>query len=257
MQYSKKSLGWVVAGGCALVLFSGCSNAGSSLPVAGGGALARTSFVSFDQDIRPTAGANRAGTLVFVDPAALKAQIFVAEYNASGSTPVWDFNALNKNNKKPICHISAVGEGINALGVDASHELWVPQSLDLNTNASDVVSFAPNCGAPGTTLVDPKGQAAAIAFASDGTRYVLDILGPSSSAGNVSIYPKGKTKPARYLTNSNIFLASGVGIDSKDNVYVSFHSAASATGILLFKGGKAGQGDRKYQPWRAGHADVR
>ncbi|MEO6836122.1 MAG: hypothetical protein ABI231_09510 [Candidatus Tumulicola sp.] len=235
MQNIQRSIGWALATGCALTLLAGCSNSGSSqLPASSG---APGAFASFDEGVRSRTDVVRGG-LVFVDPALLKAQIFVAEYNPSGSTPVKDYNAVDKLNHKGICEITSVGEGINALGVDGSNELWVPQSLDLKTNAPDVLSFAPNCGAAGVTLTGPKGQPAAIAFASDGTRYVDDILGPSSTAGNVSVYPKGKTKPARYLTNSNIFLASGIGVDSKNNVYVSFHSAASATGILLFKGGK-------------------
>ncbi|HEY5427240.1 MAG TPA: hypothetical protein VIJ77_11870 [Candidatus Tumulicola sp.] len=239
MQYSQRLFGWALAGGCALLIFSGCSNAGSSSqPPVAANSLGFTPFVSLDAGIRPAAGAGRANGLVFVDPTALKAQIYVAEYNSSTSSPVQDFNAVDKNNKKAICHIDTVGEGVNSIAVDGSHELWVPQALDLNTSSSDVLSFGPNCGAAGTTLVDPKGQAAGIAFASDGTRYVDDILGPSSSAGNVSVYSKGKTKPARYLTNPNIFLATGVGVDSKNNVYVSYHSSASATGILSFKGGK-------------------
>ena len=238
MQIFRRSTGWALAVAGALTLLAGCSNAGSSqLPSGAGFNALRAGLVSLDDGVKPVSpSANDAG-LVFLEPAALKAQVYVAEYNPSGSTPVNDYQAPDLKNKNPLCQITAVGEGINSIAVDSSHELWIPQGLDPATGNPDVISFAPNCGAAGTTLTNPKGQAAGIAFASDGTRYVLDILGPSSSAGNVSVYPKGKTKPTRFLTNPNIFLASGNGVDSKGNVYVSYHSSASATGILLFKKG--------------------
>jgi hypothetical protein len=243
MHYFKQFTGWALAAGCAAVLVTGCSNSGSSQLPATGAAPAGSSYsaglVAFDAGLQPSAlAAERSKGLIFADPAAVKAQIFVAEYSDSNSIPVIDFNANNQMNKKGICQIAGVGMGINALGIDSAGTLWVPQGLDPATGKPDVVSFAPNCGAAGVTLVNPKGQAAGIAFASDGTRYVDDISGLNSTAGNVTVYPKGKTKPARYLTNANIAYATGVGVDSKNNVYLSYHTPASATGILLFKSGQ-------------------
>lgn len=234
----KRNLALALASGPAFLLLAGCSNFGSAqVPAAGAAAGMPSQFVSMD-DRTPAMRPNATGKLVFVDPMAVAAQVYVASYNPSGSTPVDDYHANDTKNKGHFCQITSVGEGINAIGVDPSDELWVPQGLDPKTGSADIVSYGPSCGAQGTTLSDAKGQPAGIAFAPDGTRYVNNILGPSSSAGNVAVYPAGKTKPSRVLTNPNIFFANGVGVDSKGNVYVSFYSSTSATGVMKFKGGQ-------------------
>ncbi len=236
--YKKRSFAWAPALGPALVLLAACSNSGSTqLPAAGNAGGMPSQFVSMD-DRTPAMRPNATGKLVFVDPMVVAAQVYVASYDASGSTPVDDYHANDSKNNGHFCQIKSVGEGINALGVDAADELWVPQGLDPKSGNADIVSYAPSCGAEGTTLSDAKGQPAGIAFASDGTRYVNNITGPSSTAGNVAVYPKGKTKPTRFLTNAQMFYANGIGVDSKGNVYVSFFSSTSTTGVLKFKGGQ-------------------
>jgi hypothetical protein len=175
--------------------------------------------------------------LRFVDPATVKAQISVSSYATSASAPVSVFAGNDKKNKAAFCQISSVGEGINALGVDAAGNLWVPEGAGTK-GAPDILEFAPSCGKLMLTLSDTNGQPAGIAFASNGTAYVNNILGPSSAAGNVAIYPKGKTKASKYLTDKNFFLVAGVGVDSKDDVYVTYYSPASTTGLMLFSGGK-------------------
>ncbi len=238
-MYMKRYLALALVSGPALLLLAGCSTSGSSsqLPSTANTSGLRAQFVSMD-DRAPVTAAHSGGNLIFVDPMTLKAQIFVAAYNPSGSTPVDDYNSNESKNQHSICQITSVGEGINAIGVDSADKLWVPQGLDLKSGVPDIVSYAPNCGAKGTTLTDSKGQPAGIGFAPDGTRYVNNILGPSSSAGNIAVYPPGKQKPTRFLTNSKIFFANGVGVDSKGNVYVSFYTATSATGVMKFKLGQ-------------------
>lgn len=234
---TKRFLAVALVAGPALLLFAGCSSSGSSqLPSSASPLSFSAHFVSIDD--RAPAMPARSGSLVFVDPTTVKGQIFVSAYNPSGSTPVNDYNASNTKNHGSICQITTVGEGINAMGVDSANELWVPQGLDLNSGLPDIVSYAPNCGAAGVTLSDSKGQPAGIGFASNGTRYVNNILGPSSSAGNVAVYPPTKKKPTRFLTDPQIYFANGIGVDSKDNVYVSFFTQSSATGVMEFKGGQ-------------------
>jgi hypothetical protein len=46
------------------------------------------------------------------------------------------------------------------------------------------------------------------------------------------------TSNSVFLTNPQIFFANGIGVDSKDNVYVSFFTQASTTGVMEFKGGQ-------------------
>ena len=234
-MYTKALVALALAGPA--LFLAGCSGSAQPQLPSAASSLSLSRFASMD-DHAPASGANSAGALVFVDPATVKGQIFVSAYNSSSSTPVNDYNANNNKNKGTICQITSVGEGINAMGVDGADELWVPQGLDPKSGVADIVSYAPNCGAQGVTLSDSKGQPAGIGFASDGTRYVNNILGPSSSAGNVAVYAKGKTKPSRYLTNSAIFYANGIGVDSKGNVYLSFFTQASTTGVMEFAGGQ-------------------
>ena len=236
-MHTKPLLALALIAGPAVFLAACSQSASPQLPSAAVSSSATLRFASME-DRAPATASHSNSPMVYIDPAALKGQIFVSAYSTASSTAVNDYAAGNTKNKGAICQITSVGEGINALGVDASNELWVPQGLDTKSGLSDIVSFAPNCGAQGQTLSDSKGQPAGIAFASDGTRYVNNILGPASGAGNVAVYPKGKTKPSRLLTNPSIYFANGVGVDSKGNVYVSFYTASSTTGVMEFKGGQ-------------------
>ena len=159
---TRRFLALALVAGPALLLIAGCSNAGyPQLPSAASPPSLTKRFVSID-DHAPATRVRSGSRLVFVDPATVKGQIFVAAYNPSGSTPVNDYNANNTKNKGTICQITSVGDGINALGVDSANELWVPQGLDLNSGVPDIVSYAPNCGAAGETLSDSNGQPAGI-----------------------------------------------------------------------------------------------
>jgi hypothetical protein len=209
-----------------------CSNNGSAYaPQA-----TTPAFVALGSLDRGTASPDARG-LRFVDPAAVKAQISVSAYDTSNSAPVSVFAAANKQNKAAFCTIASVGTGINALGVDSAGNLWVPEGLG-TSGVPDVVEFKPSCGAVVTTLSDSNGQPAGIAFASNGTAYVNNILGPASGAGNVEVYPKGATKPSKLLTNKAVFLAAGIGVDSKNNLYLSYYNSSDAPGMLVFAGGK-------------------
>jgi len=175
--------------------------------------------------------------LRMVDPAAVKAQIFVGQYGGpSAPGEVNDYVANNSKNRKEFCQIADL-TGVNSLGVDSTGELWIPQETASGVN--EITSNAPNCGKAGITLSDPNGQPADIAFASNGTRYVSDLVGNGSTAGDISVYPKGKTAPTSKLTNSLVFYSQGAGVDSHNNVYQSWvNQAQSAGGILKYSAGK-------------------
>jgi hypothetical protein len=222
----------ILIAAAAAVLLAACSNSATQLPASSAAPAALGSIGVSSVPTRPRSD------LKIVDPAAIAAQVYTSAYTYPSATPILDYKADDKNNKKNFCKLT-VGEAINAIAVDSKGELWVPQGLDPNSGSPDVVSFAPNCGAAGTTLSDADGQPGGIAFSSKGITYVDDLLGPSSTAGNVAIYPKGKTAPTGELTNSQIFLAAGVAVDSKDNTYVSyFGNPTTTTGVLEFAGGK-------------------
>ncbi len=225
-QYTRAALAIFVA-----ATFAGCSGSASYAP---SNAAAASSLVSLGSI--GVASAHRE-QLRFVDPAAVKAQVSVSSYDTSASAPIFVFAAGNKNNKPATCTIASTGQGINTLGVDSAGNLWVPEGLGAS-GSPDIVEFKPNCGALVTTLADSNGQPAGIAFSSKGITYVNNILGPSSSGGNVAVYAKGAKKTTKYLTNANFFLVAGVGVDSKDDLYVPYYNSSYATGLLLFTGGK-------------------
>jgi sugar lactone lactonase YvrE len=183
-----------------------------------------------------TATGTRLG-LRIVDPATIKAQIYVGQYGApSDPGEVNDYNANNSKDKKEFCQVSDL-TGVNAIAVDSTGELWIPQQNASGVN--EVTSIAPDCGKAGTTLSDPNGQPNDIAFNSSGVRYVSDIVGNGSTAGDISVYPKGKTSPTSTLTDSAVFYSQGVAVDSHGNVYQAFvNQAVTKGGILEFAAGK-------------------
>jgi hypothetical protein len=226
-------------GGPALAPPSGPSQLAHSRAAAAGARTGTLSFadVAASRGIVPIANPAR---LRLVDPASVKAQIDVSQYGVpSDPGEVNEYAAKNPKNKAPFCQIGPLS-GINAIETDASGNLWVPYVTSAGGN--QVVEYAPDCGAAGTVLSDPNGQAVDIAFAKNGTIYVSDILGPSSSTtGQISVYPKGDTSPTGELTNANVFYSLGVAVDSKGNVYQSYLGAsASDGGVLEFASGKGG-----------------
>jgi hypothetical protein len=191
-------------------------------------------YTPYDLHGAPAPG-DRSG-LRIVDPDTIKPQISVGQYGTtSGPGQVNDY-AAGTPRKPPFCQIENL-LGVNAIETDASGNLWVPQVAGGTTN--EVISYAPNCGKVGTTLSDPNGQPGDIAFATNGTRYVSDILGNGSVAGDIGVYLKGKTAPSSKLVNKNVFFSLGVALDSKGNVYESFiDSAGTGGGVIEFVAGK-------------------
>jgi hypothetical protein len=240
------SLRKALGAGAALISLAACSGGGSQFsPGAGQGASAQShSFARVAKgplslaDIYPSRATGNRSKLLFVDPAAIKAQIDVSQYGATSNPgEVNEYVAANKKNKKPFCQLGDL-TGVNAIETDAAGNLWVP--YETPSNVTQVVEYAPDCGKIGTTLADPNGQPVDIAFAASGIDYVSDILGATSGAGQISIYPKGATSPSGELTNPAVFFSLGVAVDTKGNVYQSYlgNSQGTAGGVLEFKAGK-------------------
>jgi hypothetical protein len=98
-----------------------------------------------------------------------------------------------------------------ALGVNAAHTLYVPLG-QLGT-----LTFGPNCGAQGPTLIDPGGAPNAVAFDNNtGTVYVSD-----GHKNCVEVYEHGATSPTRALCNSAVEASTGVAVDAEGNVFES------------------------------------
>jgi len=154
------------------------------------------------------------------------------------SYSLYEYGAPYAKNRKPRCAISGI-VGPNAIGVDRSGTLWVPQQID-DSGDNEITSYAPGCGTPGVTLTDPNGASAGIAFDSKHTSYVLDVLTYASgfTTGGLSVFPKGQTSPSRVLTDGIDGEGFAVGVDSKDNVYVLYMNASNTGTVVEFKKGK-------------------
>jgi hypothetical protein len=232
----------------AALLLAACAGGGAQLaPSVAQGPLAQTRATAPTLLPHPLSmayvanGALHSGLprLNLVDPAAVKAQMYVSQYGqtASAEGEVADYGPNNKKNRKPICVDKDLNE-VNGIEVDSTNELWIPEVTPAGVN--QVISQAPHCGKFGVTLADPNGEPADIAWAANGTRYVSDIVSNGSNAGDISVYPKGATSPSGTLTNSNVFLSIGVAVDTKGNVYQSYFTSLSGTsgGVIEFPKGK-------------------
>jgi len=165
-------------------------------------------------------------------------RLAVTEYGppSSGASQFNIYAVPDKKNVAPTCTTTTYA-GLNSLGVDSKHTVWLPDG------ATDTVVTLPegSCDAGTFTLNEPNGQPADVAFGKKDTVFISDIAGNNSTAGSISVYPKGKTSPTSSLTNPNVFLSFGIAADKAGDVFQTYESSASAFGILEFAGG-AGSG---------------
>ncbi len=207
---------------CAL---AACTYAGSGSPVPAN----TRPLTQIPATLQAFVGSGHGVGLNLVDAAKIKPQLYVSQF---ATTAVNDYSAHNRGDAAPFCQI--VGTNfVNSLGVDSSGTVWIPQG-----NPIKITSNGANCGPAGTTLSDPNGQPVAIAFDSKGTRYVADIQNNSSGPGDISVYPAGSTSPTRTLTGNYVFAVLGVGVDSKDNVYMSFIDRKNRGNVIEFAHGQ-------------------
>lgn len=143
---------------------------------------------------------------------------------------------------------------VNSIGTDSSGTLWLPTVIFSGSRyGSYIFSYAPNCGAQGTTLSAPSGsQPVGIAFGSDDTKYGLMQYQYGSRShitfgASVAIYPKGATSPTAELTDPRLngsYSAQGIGADAAGNIYVSCCGNTRPKHpmfIIVFKSGQASQ----------------
>jgi hypothetical protein len=101
--------------------------------------------------------------------------------------------------------------------VDKHHNLWVA-----NTNAFNIVAFKRDTTAPFLTLKDPDYYPIAVVVDRHGTAFAANAQGSKGQPGTVTYWKKGDTHPTGTVTISGLQLALGIGVDARDNVYVSY-----------------------------------
>jgi len=134
---------------------------------------------------------------------------------------------------------------VDGIGVDSAGTLWVPTNIFGGSMAgSYIFSYAPKCGAQGTTLKGLQGaQPAGIAFGPDGTKYVTMFIQNGTS---VAIYPPGATTAPAELNDPRLAAsaAQGIGTDRAGRVYVSCCLPVRKkrpSFVIVFKSGQESQ----------------
>lgn len=133
-------------------------------------------------------------------------------YQSTDSLP--EYSLPDKKNRGPRCSDSLPNAGVNGIAVDAHRILYVPLS------SGEVLTFGPDCGAPGPTLVDPNNDLGDVAIDNEkNTVYVSNL-----SSGNIDVYKNGATSPTGVLSNSQYSghgYGFGVAVDRFGNVFNS------------------------------------
>lgn len=250
-----------------LALVGGCSSGGSSgpaIPATNPGSASQSISLSFMPhfkliDALGTKLQAPSNTLRFYNPEGVDltvpaAGVYGANYGDAGGNQLGGYFNLYKlpgsSKSKPVCAnggLNKVAE-INSITADFAGTLWVPGLVPTNLTQGIVLTFTKNtCTEATTKLTEKTGEPADIAFATTGTRYVMDIVNfPAMTNGQIEIYPKGKNKPTSTLqlpgeqvgTGSSQGLGLGVATDSKNNVYATYLNTNKGTDITEFAGGK-------------------
>jgi hypothetical protein len=260
-------------GAATLALLAACSGGGASGPsgatfpaagpgsesqsIAGGNLWQTAHFKRSDAVGGQTAAASTA--LRFDDPesfdsTAPKTGVYAVNYGNEGGNQLGGYFNLYKlpasSKSAPVCAKGGWGEvaDINGIGVDANGTLWVPGLDPKDSTNGIVLSYAKNtCRKDEVALADATGEPDDIAFASDGTKYVMDIVNfPKMTNGQIEVYPKGTTAPAFRLklpgelvgTGSSQGLGLGVATDRRNDVYATYVNTNNGTDISTFAGGK-------------------
>jgi len=260
------NLGRALSTAAMLALLAGCSGgySGPAIPATNSGASGQSvsrSFIPHFRLIDALGGRLQppSNTLRFYnpepfDPASITNGVYGANYGNAGGNQLGGYFNLYKlpgsSGSKPVCAkggLNKVAE-INGISVDSTGTLWVPGLVPTNLNKGIVLSFNKNtCTEAAAKLTETTGEPADIAFATTGTRYVMDIvIFPAMTNGQIEIYPKGKTSPTSTLqlpgeqvgTGASQGLGLGVATDAKNNVYATYINKNGGSDITEFAGGK-------------------
>jgi hypothetical protein len=213
---------------------SACAGSGSTTPAVSSNAFERVApngehtvrvgaeVIRFGGPARHTA-ARRSWT----SPAASGAVLYGSSYDG-GFINIYP---LNGTNQAPIGQLTSGLVSPQGMMVDRRHRLWVA-----NTNAFSVVAFQRGATTPFRTLKDPGYYPISVAVDSQGTVYAANAEGTTGPPGNVTFWKKG-SKAAGTLTFSNFEIVTNLGIDSNDNLYVSYIPKSGPPAVVEFPAG--------------------
>lgn len=135
------------------------------------------------------------------------------------------------NGQSPIGQISGLTSP-QGIVVDKHHQVWVA-----NTNAFNVLAFKRGTTTPFATLNDPNYYPIGVAVDSKGTVYAANAESTMGPPGNVTFWKKGQTNPTGTLTFASFQIVLGIGVDAKDNVYVSYIPTSGPPAVAEFPAG--------------------
>jgi sugar lactone lactonase YvrE len=213
---------------CALpaVLLSGCSGGGSQ--------PSSTAVPPASTQSRVASEADRSlgALLAFYPP--LRSQLGVPRYHdpqagwrkpATGTTlyvsnlyagNVTSYDATMPGSS-PTGTITTGIDGPEGLAVDASGNLYVCDNYN-NT----VTVYAPGGTSPTTTYSNGISFPVAVAVDTSGTVYVANANGFSFTPGSIVEYAGGSMSPTTTITNTAFQVVNSIGLDSSNNLYVTY-----------------------------------
>lgn len=135
--------------------------------------------------------------------------LYIARYS-SGDVRIY--------NSRTLALVGSLSGITNPQGValDSRRNVYV---VDQGLNVVKV--FHRGAGTPFETLTDPDGSALQVAVGNDGTVYLSNEYNHFGN-GNVAEYPPGKTLPNTQIDDPHFSVVEDVGLDSHDNLYVTF-----------------------------------
>jgi hypothetical protein len=157
--------------------------------------------------VLPTAARRPA----WISRAASRAKLLYLARYSYGDVKIYD--------SRTLALVGDLTGFINPQGValDKQSNLYV-----VDQGPNEVFVFHRGATTAFRTLTDPDGIALEVVVAHDGTVYLSNEYSPSLGNGNVVVYAPGRNTPTRKITNRDFSVVQDVGLDSSDNLYVTF-----------------------------------
>ncbi len=162
--------------------------------------------------------------------AVLKPILYAASYNG-GFVNIYPAGG---NNQAPIGQLTSGLTSPQGVAVDKYHRLWVA-----NTNAFNVVAFKRGETTPFRTLSDPNYYPTSVAVDSNNTVYAANAESTTGPPGNITVWAHGSTTPTATLTDPSFEIVTNIGVDAKNNVYVSYIPTSGPPALMKFAAGSS------------------